>query len=120
MKCPECGKNTLVKDSRELNGNTNRRRECQACGYKFNTIEIVVANVGKGAQEYESHLAICPFYLKEDTLRIHCEGVNGETVTHVVFNDNMSKKKYKKEYCYTPNYKQCRFCIMLYSKYPEQ
>ena len=118
MKCPECGGTTNVVDSREFDGNLNRRRECKSCGYRFNTIEVeAVSKNSKDNKEYESKLAMCPFYLKEDTLRIRCEGVNGEAVTHLVFNDNKAKKRYKQEYCYTPKYEQCLLCIMLNSKY---
>ena len=45
MKCPNCGeteKKIKVVDSRP-NGNSSirRRRECQSCGYRFTTYEII-------------------------------------------------------------------------------
>ena len=42
MRCPRCAENdTRVVDSRDLeSGNTiRRRRECEACGYRFTTYE---------------------------------------------------------------------------------
>ena len=47
MHCPKCSEKKLkVIDSRdrELHANSLiRRRECTACGYRFNTKEVVVS-----------------------------------------------------------------------------
>ena len=42
MICPKCGssQNHCV-DSRGRNGSVWRRRECKACRYRFNTVEIL-------------------------------------------------------------------------------
>lgn len=40
MTCPVCGGNTRIVDSRNKDDHKKRRRVCQECGYKFNTIEI--------------------------------------------------------------------------------
>ena len=42
MTCPKCGssQNHCV-DSRGRNGSVWRRRECKACRYRFNTVEIL-------------------------------------------------------------------------------
>lgn len=40
MTCPKCGENTKVVDSRVEEDSVWRRRECQGCGYRFNTTEI--------------------------------------------------------------------------------
>lgn len=40
MTCPVCGGNTRIIDSRNKDDHKKRRRICQECGYKFNTIEI--------------------------------------------------------------------------------
>ena len=40
MTCPVCGGDTRIIDSRNKDDHKKRRRICQKCGYKFNTIEI--------------------------------------------------------------------------------
>lgn len=43
MRCPKCNfKKTIVVDSRSSNNTIKRRRECTACGYRFNTYESVI------------------------------------------------------------------------------
>ena len=44
MLCPKCSENnTKVLDSRETDGNkaVRRRRECETCGFRFTTFEII-------------------------------------------------------------------------------
>lgn len=42
MKCPKCGNETKVIDSREVNADSvRRRRECLECGYRYTTIEEI-------------------------------------------------------------------------------
>ena len=40
MTCPDCNEKTKVIDSTAFEDSIERRRECLACGYRFNTIEI--------------------------------------------------------------------------------
>ena len=40
MNCPNCGKETIVKDSRKKEDTVMRRRVC-SCGHRFTTKEIV-------------------------------------------------------------------------------
>lgn len=44
MRCPTCGADSGVIDSRKINGNRTerRRRKCKACGQRFTTIEVPV------------------------------------------------------------------------------
>ena len=43
MTCPECNGQTKVVDSREPDAQkVRRRRECLVCGYRFNTLEVVL------------------------------------------------------------------------------
>lgn len=44
MDCPECHSPTTVIDSRRIDGQTRRRRRCEACG-TFSTLEIVVTKM---------------------------------------------------------------------------
>lgn len=42
MKCPACQhEDTRVIDSRDVADNIRRRRSCQACGYRFSTVERI-------------------------------------------------------------------------------
>ena len=118
MKCPECGEETLVKDSRENDGDITRRRECKACGYRFNTLESLDGG-GKLVKRYVSKYVICPFYHNEDSLIIYCEGVDDKTVIHLAFSKKEDKQNYKKVLCCTPHYEKCLLAAMLDSKYPK-
>lgn len=40
MKCPICGGETKVIDSRPFYGTIKRRRECLCCSYRFTTEEL--------------------------------------------------------------------------------
>lgn len=45
MRCPVCGGQSTVKDSRlskAVDNAIRRRRECLGCGYRFSTLETVV------------------------------------------------------------------------------
>ena len=42
MICPKCSGKTKVVDTRALAGNSRRRRECLACGYRFSTEEKIL------------------------------------------------------------------------------
>lgn len=45
MKCPLCGKDTIVLDSRFKSDDNiiRRRRECLTCGHRFTTKEIMTS-----------------------------------------------------------------------------
>lgn len=41
MKCPKCGAETKVADSRRpIGSEIHRRRACCGCGHRFNTVEM--------------------------------------------------------------------------------
>lgn len=46
-RCPRCGRDTVVYDSREdpFNGKIVRRRKCPGCGYRYVTNEIYIGAV---------------------------------------------------------------------------
>lgn len=60
--------------------------------------------------------AICPFYSKEDTFAVFCEGVEDNTVIKLVFEDKKSKHNYKQRCCYNWLSK-CEIARMLSKKY---
>lgn len=37
--CPKCGADSYIVDSRVTSEGVKRRRACQTCGYRWNTIE---------------------------------------------------------------------------------
>lgn len=41
MNCPKCDCDTSVINSRRVEGTIRRRRECQCCGYRFSTKEVI-------------------------------------------------------------------------------
>ena len=40
--CPKCGCDSLVVNSRYRNGVILRRRECQSCGARWSTREVMI------------------------------------------------------------------------------
>lgn len=39
--CPKCGSDrTITKDVQQQDGNIRRRRECNACGWRYTTMEV--------------------------------------------------------------------------------
>lgn len=55
MKCPECGKPTIVKDSRESGADHRRRRECLN-GHKFTTMEYTVGTTNHDLRQLVNQL----------------------------------------------------------------
>jgi transcriptional regulator NrdR family protein len=48
MKCPKCGSDMLVADTRETENNRiRRRRVCNACRYRLTTYEITLEQLGE-------------------------------------------------------------------------
>ena len=51
MNCPKCKSNQVyVIDSRHKEDTIHRRRECQECGHRYNTVEVE-ANEHKSLKE---------------------------------------------------------------------
>ena len=67
-------------------------------------------------KQYESKYVQCPFYHSESKRKIHCEGVECGSSTHLVFESPDGNKKYKKKYC-CGDFKKCLIAKMLYRKY---
>jgi len=48
MKCPKCGGRIRTFDSRPRPDNTVwRRKRCDACGYRFTTVELTTVELAK-------------------------------------------------------------------------
>ncbi len=42
MKCPSCGEDTRVTNSRPASGTVRRRRQCSSCEKRFSSIELIL------------------------------------------------------------------------------
>lgn len=53
MKCPKCGSETYIYNSRSAYGGTNRRRsrKCEKCGHRFTTYETIAEARGRVPQK---------------------------------------------------------------------
>lgn len=63
-------------------------------------------------KQYRSKTILCPFYKKEESQVIYCEGVEDGTSTHLAFGNASACAKYKCEKCRT-TYQMCRIYQML-------
>ncbi len=59
--------------------------------------------------------AICPYYKKEDSQVIYCDGVEGSSSLHVTFASKTDALEYKKTYC-RDKYMRCEICKLHESK----
>lgn len=67
---------------------------------------------------YISMYSTCPFYIKEDSHNVYCEGVEEGTSTHLAFASSNHCAAYKRIRCRN-GYKNCQIYKMLLSKYEE-
>ena len=68
--------------------------------------------------DFDSKLAKCPFYIRNESNRICCEGLKERTTINFVFEDSKKLKIYMDTYCNSIyNYKNCMICYMLNRKY---
>ena len=65
---------------------------------------------------YISKFVQCPFYHKDETQVIYCEGVEENTTTHLAFGSRNRCRDYKKEYCCYAWW-DCRVAHMLEEKW---
>lgn len=72
MKCPKCGCETKVVDSREYMDSVRRRRECLACGVRYTTLEQRI-----------SLLSSKSYHKREDTLEMLEMHRNGATYEEI-------------------------------------
>lgn len=56
MKCPECGEDTNIVDSRPRDDRTKtyRRRKCPMCGCRFSTMEVCIDRRQKRVHAWET------------------------------------------------------------------
>lgn len=60
--------------------------------------------------QYESLLAVCPYYLRHLDNRICCEGSSKSNRFNVTFEDAKKRDEYSHQYC--NNMEGCRNCLI--------
>lgn len=61
----------------------------------------------------------CPYYIKEDGSKIHCEGYEEGTYIHLVFPSPSSRRDYQIDVC-CYDYNECPIADMLNKKWEEE
>lgn len=66
---------------------------------------------------YESRYVVCPFYRRNESNRICCEGVGKDNTINLVFGSQPRMHDYIMHFCNSiENYNKCLICQMLESK----
>lgn len=68
-------------------------------------------------KQYVSKYAQCPFYRKEDSMRLFCEGVEEGSNLAQFFGSQERKTDFKQRFCCCKNWEQCPIAMMLAKKY---
>ena len=72
-------------------------------------------------EKYADATTVCPFYLDEETLKLHCEGFTKGTQIHLCFDSKERKREHKKKYCHGLNcYEQCPLNSVIMAQYEEE
>lgn len=67
----------------------------------------------------DNYYVKCPFYKKDKTMEIRCEGVCEESRTVQQFRNKEKKREYYGKYC-KEAYRKCRIYKMMMQKYDEK
>ena len=73
---------------------------------------------GHLARYYQSSEVQCPFYLMEESYRIHCEGLDKDATMIQEFNEASRASGYKQRYCHA-EWTRCRIARMLWKQYDD-
>lgn len=68
---------------------------------------------------YIAKYVLCPYYRKEDGVKICCEGIDDDGTIHVVFASLQKRKDYQTEKC-CKNFSRCIVAAMLDRKWEER
>ena len=66
--------------------------------------------------DYSSADVKCPFYMTEDVMKIHCEGLEKGSKTVLEFKNKRFKQMVKERYC-EKDYEKCKLYQTLDRKY---
>lgn len=71
--------------------------------------------------KYVSKYVVCPFYRRNDTNRICCEGVDKTNTINIVFECKEKALEYQRHFCNDiVNHRKCWLCRMLNAKWEEE
>lgn len=71
--------------------------------------------------QYVSKYVVCPFYRRNDTNRICCEGVSNSNTLNLVFETKAKTLEYERHFCNDIiRHKDCLVCKMLTKKWEEK
>lgn len=70
-------------------------------------------------KHYVSKSAQCPYYRKEDGLKVFCEGVEDGTAIQLSFDSGRHRRDYKDAFCCNGKWRDCRVAQMLGKKYED-
>ena len=68
---------------------------------------------------FVSRNVLCPYYRREQSCKLHCEGVKQDTALEVSFSTQKSYKDYRLQFC-CKAWESCRVAQMLNQKYEEE
>lgn len=67
---------------------------------------------------YDSEIVVCPYYKRNDSNRICCEGLSEKTRLNFTFEDTKKRRQYMDNYCKNlRNYNNCVICYALDRKH---
>lgn len=70
-----------------------------------------------GEKKEKNYYVMCPFYRKDETVNIRCEGITKESTLVMQFKTKKGREEYQNKYCRTMGYKTCPLRKMLEQKY---
>lgn len=70
---------------------------------------------------YEDKLVCCPYFIKQDSTRLHCEGWNDRyrTTTITAFDSASARRNHADTYCNSQRWDHCPLCRLIASKYSD-
>lgn len=71
-------------------------------------------------QHYVDKNAVCPFYTKQEGLRVYCEGFCRDNSLNVVFRRNIDMDEHKTHFCCNINgYRKCPLYPVIEKQYED-
>lgn len=71
------------------------------------------------ARMYEDKLVMCPYFVRQDSTRIHCEGWTDQnrTTSITAFDSASDRRAHAAKYCNQPRWDTCPLCRLIAQKY---
>lgn len=73
------------------------------------------------ARMYDDKLVQCPYFVRQDSTRIHCEGWSDKnrTTTITAFDSAGDRREHAERYCNSIRWDLCPLCRLIAQKYSE-